>query len=177
MQFFECEGKNYAKEFLERFFNEDIVHIYGSVRTDQIDQIISDYAKVNVYKPRNSITTDYEDQIYHATRAWILAKDAAKKIQVIGENKQLELIDHPRIKKALDLIRDAKKIFILGFGFDEMNVELLRLKALDTSNKDIFYTNFNKQKKLKFLVDELFQGRAKESEDTVFNAFENDFYL
>ncbi len=110
-----------AQTFCEKFCKENIIHVYGKIRTDTID-IYTKYGKLPL------IDDNHNDNIAKNTIRWILAEECAQRILVIREREQLPYTDH--IKKARKSLQNADRIIILGFGFDNDNIDLLDLKNL-----------------------------------------------
>ena len=89
--------------------NIPIVHLYG-----QLDSLI--------WQDRNGMPYVPEDGLIHRI------KGATKNIKLISDerdiNKSLEF------QKAYKLIENAQKIYFLGFGFDETNLERLNITLM-----------------------------------------------
>ncbi len=49
---------------------------------------------------------------------------------------------HPRIERARDMISNAERIFILGFGYAEENLKLLALPESIADIKEVYGTNY-----------------------------------
>jgi len=97
------ETKNYAKEYLEDFLNDEnpnIYHIYGKISH-------KNHEKADIHQILNE----------------------SNNIKVIDEDRKIDKID-----KIRDLLVEAKKVYIIGYGFDDTNNGLLELNKLFSSN-------------------------------------------
>jgi hypothetical protein len=75
-------------------------------------------------------------------------------IRVIGEERSK---DQLHLKRIQERVWDADRIYILGFGFDEVNVSIAGLDRLNNSKPlEINITNFEGSKKLQRKIDKLF---------------------
>lgn len=164
MSTYQHPGGHYAKEYAKDLFENNMIHVYGSVHEMPIEAYgLPEYRS--------------DDSVAHATHTWIAAKEAAKRIHVIAGDKQQDLSSQEHIIKAINMLKNAKRIFILGFGFDRLNTELLKLKELKNSDKKIFYTNYDKQPKLREVVVDLFGEKITESQHDVYTTLQNEFSL
>jgi hypothetical protein len=116
-------------ECAAKIANIPIVHLYG-----QLDLLPWQDENGKVYSPR----ADIDD------RLWL----APKNIKLISDERNIEKSEE--FKKAYDLIRNADRIYFLGFGFDEDNLK--RLKISRMQNKKIISTALGlEQSKLQWL--------------------------
>ena len=134
-----CE---YADAFCAQL-QENMVHVYGAVRTGTFNEIHSTYGTAL----GNSRDKDYET-------TYLLSTADKSEIKVIYGDKQDEVSVMPHIIKAKKLLAGAKRIFVLGFGFDRQNVALLGLKQL--SGKLVYYTNQDPRSDFKEIVESSF---------------------
>ncbi|HPD83102.1 MAG: hypothetical protein R3D88_02685 [Alphaproteobacteria bacterium] len=110
---------------IEKFFEDRIHHVYGKiVKQPNFDEVYKNYKSKNDEFLGKIIDLSYE---------------ASKELDIISPKKNGELSDI--IKK----IKNAKNIYILGYGFDDMNNDNLKLqenlKVVNTDN--IYFTNKN----------------------------------
>ncbi len=186
-EIFKHQNGHYGKEYAKSICEDNIIHVYGSIRPSVHiysgmhlpgeKSVLSCYAGGIPVRVFNEKFSDGSDAVYDATYRWVLANEMAKGIEVIGEKKQLELIDHPRINKAKNLLQSAKQILVLGFGFDRSNTELLNLKNIGGHGKRIFYTNYSGQNSLKEEASILFGSESQEYQSNVLNVFQKHFSL
>lgn len=100
-------GRIYQKfeaDVFEKLEQLKIVHVYGS---------LGDYFDASQNRiPFGNIRPESMD---------IFVNRAAKEIRVVPEGR----IDAPSFETARTLLRAAKKVYFLGFGFDKVNIERL----------------------------------------------------
>lgn len=117
---------DFLKDEGVKFFNTlNIHHVYGSIYKKN---------EINYYGL-------YREKDAHDTEEAALRY--AKNIQVIGEERMKEEVSFS------NWLDEAKKIFILGFGFDLQNLQFLNLKKY-TRKPEVFthYTNLGNSKKI-----------------------------
>lgn len=154
----------YLKDICEILQNR-IIHVYGSVREASFEDI---------YKSYGNFYGSFKQEV-HPT---ILLNEANKSsLEVIygDKHKNREL---PHIQSACELIYSAKKIYVLGFGFDINNTDLLKLSKL-RSDQELLYTNFGNNGIINDRVKKLCGNNLlfKCSPKTVHKAFSEDFDL
>jgi hypothetical protein len=102
-----------------------IVHIYGKIRDD-----VASAAKINwVVQGEDPKGFGEGDRSYHYGKMQVLLDDvyrASKGLRVIDPHDKGA--DDTEIMIARRAIADAKRVFILGYGFDEHNSERLNLR-------------------------------------------------
>ena len=136
-----------ADEYFEKLQN-NLVHVYGSVRGGTFNEIHRCYGTA-FGRP--------QEEKFKWTR--LLNEAASSKIKVIYEDKRKDVEDQSHIIKAKKLIQDAKRNFILGFGFDEQNTQLLGLRDLE--NKEVLYTKQDNRSDFELIVKNSFRRRCK----------------
>jgi hypothetical protein len=106
------------------------------------------YGQVDKYIWQGGSRDNNEYANYNGYPAFIRANELKDNIFVIGEDRN-ELLD---IKKSIeDHLYDAKRVFFLGFSFDEQNTELLGLKEFSINGQrqncrlTFHYTNHTKE--------------------------------
>jgi hypothetical protein len=140
---------NYAEKFITE--NDRIIHVYGRLRKDPPWQLTdinweafgqvslaSGYALAQGVPPQ--FWNDVKRLLDHAY-------EASQGLQTIAPDKALaesgSIPDH--IQKARKAIADAECVYILGYGFDELNSKLLQLPGhlnLVRSSKTVMFTNY-----------------------------------
>ncbi|MDD3020891.1 MAG: hypothetical protein PHX61_07945 [Alphaproteobacteria bacterium] len=119
----------FGQKKIEEFFSDDrFIHMYGQVRTDY-------------FKDPTSISTKW-DTAKRINPDFKAIYDASLQIRTIEGNKGEDQI----FDRSKNVVRNAKRIFILGFGFDDRNCERLGLSTIHDSSAgnrvDICFTNF-----------------------------------
>jgi hypothetical protein len=137
----------------ERFITENnrILHVYGRLRKDppwQPTEInweafggVSLAGRTRAQTNPPQFWTDVSAILDHA-------HEASQGLQIISPEKALvesgSVPDH--IEKARRAIAEAECVYILGYGFDALNCELLNLPKylhMDRSAKAVMFTNYN----------------------------------
>lgn len=160
--------ENQALKYLQE--NLEIIHVYGS---------IYDYSK----EKERALYANHKKELpinVHLKNA-DLFKD---RIHAIGENKQKDLVESEHIMQAKGAILKAENLFILGFGFDPNNIELLGLKQA-ASSKRVFCTNYGGHGKIDQAINGLLEFDSKTllpsqltiSTKGVYEALQKDFSL
>ena len=101
-------------ECAEKLKNIPIIHLYG-----QLDSLPWQDKKGYEYK--------------HVRDSFVRIRNARQNIKLI--TKEREVNESPEFQAAYKLIENSKKIYILGFGFDEtnlgrLNINLMKDKAI-----------------------------------------------
>jgi hypothetical protein len=139
---------NYAEKFITE--NDRIIHVYGRLRKDppwQLTQInwealggVSLVSGAVAQAGPPDFWTDVKALLDHAY-------EASQGLQTIAPDKTLgesgSIPDH--IQKARKAIADAECVYILGYGFDELNNKLLQLPVhlnLSRNSKTVMFTNY-----------------------------------
>src|SRR5690606_17833363 len=125
---------NYDRSFEEYLFESLFFSFYGD-RTDVI--AFSNWINV-VHTYGKLFDLQWEDKqegVKYATNDLLgLAHDAKNNIQIIYEERKNQL------KKIQDLILSADRIFFLGFGYGQENLEALGLNNLLKRSQYIYGT-------------------------------------
>ncbi|MCP4748027.1 MAG: hypothetical protein GY874_18105 [Desulfobacteraceae bacterium] len=78
-----------------------------------------------------------------------MIKDMAGNIKIINERE-----DNPEIKEAKQLIKNSERVFFLGFGFAQENLEILDLPATLNSSREIYGTALGMtQKEIGYIIN------------------------
>jgi hypothetical protein len=138
---------NYAEKFIT---NDRIVHVYGRLRKDppwQLTQINWEaFGRVSL--AGDFVVQAGPPQLWNDVKALLdHAYEASQGLQTIAPEKALaesgSIPDH--IQKARKAIADAECVYILGYGFDELNSKLLQLPGhlnLGRNSKTVMFTNY-----------------------------------
>ena len=108
--------KTKATEIAKILLNIPIIHVYGKIANlpwEDTDFFLN-YKEINI-------------------KSYM---DLAKNINVIYSNR----VDEERITKAKKLINDAERIFFLGFGYANENMEILNIADNINRNQKIYGT-------------------------------------
>jgi hypothetical protein len=142
---------------IDKFLKDRFVHIYGKIRespfteTAPIEKPPSD-KKIRLYR-------DILDQAY----------EASKGIRTIDSHDK---DDEEAQKKAQEYIGAARRVYILGYGFDKRNNERLKLveslstfsvqKEAETKKahlrKEVYFTNYEDRNSVNKKVSQMFIG-------------------
>lgn len=175
-----------AKEIQEFFANDRIIHVYGQVRED----FLSSFEPINT-----AISADKSPDFVELERA-------SQSIHTIEEvDKHTK---YTQFNKAKEIIKQAKNVYILGYGFDGKNGERIGLSQLKNNwenseeMKRIYITNMGNKNTVNKtanhqLVDGSYEGNFVErhiidrrlynghiyekSTKSVYAALEEDFGL
>ena len=139
---------DYAEEFITE--NDRIIHVYGRLRKDppwQLTQINWEaFGRVSL--AGITVAQAGPPQLWNDVKGLLdHAYEASQGLQTIAPDKALaesgSVPDH--IQKARKVIADAECVYILGYGFDELNNKLLQLSAhlnLTRNSKTVMFTNY-----------------------------------
>lgn len=120
-------------ELINKFFSDRFHHIYGTVNWDYRQE-------VNLFK-KNYETAPYKKYLEERDRLDFYFQ-CAQGLKVIAPAHKLQQCQQTEI--AIEKIKNAKNIYILGYGFDENNNEKLLLDTLlKSADKRIFFTNYD----------------------------------
>ena len=144
---------NYDR-LLEQLFYEALTNNYGITYTD-VKNLMSGIKIIHTFGrlpllPYEGANSEEDSFQYGKEPSNLFIEKAIKSIITIHERKNnLEEIDNA--------IMDAHRIFILGFGFAEENMELLNFKKNFTSHKDVNATTLGvSQKKREYIKGKYF---------------------
>ena len=140
-------------EYAERLITENdrIIHVYGRLRKDPPWQLMGinweTFGRISLAGSTLAQTsppqfwTDVKTILDHAY-------EASQGLQIIAPEKAHAEIgsvpDH--IQKAREAIAEAECVYILGYGFDPMNSDLLKLHEdlnMNHRSKTVMFTNYN----------------------------------
>jgi hypothetical protein len=106
-----------------------IVHVHGHLAFDNYDSLNQNIRNIAL----NSVSSfQGGERIKRIIDYGIKAQELSKSIKIIGEG-----VDNNHEYQYVSLIQGAEKIIFLGFGYDDKNIALLRIKgrALQLLNK------------------------------------------
>ncbi|OQA01161.1 MAG: hypothetical protein BWY69_01470 [Planctomycetes bacterium ADurb.Bin401] len=127
---------------LEQFFLKALSNTFSHAPYDEIVQIVNTLPIHHVYGSISSLPWQNADGIAYGqepdTNTMNIAANNLKTIYEINnnENDDLELSD------AITWIKNAKKVFVLGFGYDPENVKILDIPDSIPLHTDVFGTAF-----------------------------------
>jgi hypothetical protein len=140
---------DYAEHFITD--NDRIIHVYGQLRKDppwRLTQINWEaFGRVSL--AGGTVVMTNPPQLWTDVNAILdHAYEASRGLQIIAPEKALAensaVPDH--ILKARRAISEAECVYILGYGFDQLNSELLNLPEylnMDRIGKKVMFTNYN----------------------------------
>ena len=163
----------FEKNFSEFVNNLKIVHVYGQLsRFNWHKEFCEKFYEKEVIE---------RDIKHYGNNSENKYKTYAKSIEIVGirkwQNDQLPV----HIKKIRDIIKDAKNIYVLGFGFYEENMDLIGLGSnlLQDLRKRFYYTNYGNMQKIERQLLKRGIRRMEEnfikSEKSVYKALAEDF--
>jgi hypothetical protein len=166
----------------EAFFeNNRVIHLYGQTGQHSDDTLVVSPAPVS--NGDHDAVAKFTNMLNHAWRA-------SKHIRAIPDLKDG---DGSQFEAANKLLRDAKYIYVLGYGFDPLNSKRLGLQLAfrakpDTPPPVIRITNFEERKRVFDSIMLLLFGENRRgslpseewcfiSDKDVYGALETDFML
>ncbi len=158
------------EDYKDLFSDLKIHHVYGQLYNhDLLSNSEHTYGK---YKNLDYSNLSYLESLIK------LANNS--KLEIIGENKSQNNV--PNYK---EFYAEVKKIYFLGYGFDENNNALIGLNDDSIPKEtDLFFTNYNNLQKINDLIKELFpkwynqpDWYKKISQMSVFDALSKHFNL
>lgn len=162
----------YANDF---FKNIKIIHTYGQLG-------YFDWHKEFCNKTYEKEICNRQPDTYGNRKSSF--KNLAKGIDIIGIRKWNPQVPPKHIKLIHEFIDEANKVYILGFGFYEENMELIHLNQHTFQDRDKFfyYTNLNDMQKierkiLKRNINKSNNMHFIKSTKNVYNALNEDFEL
>ncbi len=146
-----CKGDDEWENEIQEFKkNLKIVHVYGRVGVFDWEAGLDDIYDEEIKKSFFVRSHGFGSILDYDTSYKI-----SKGIQVIDGLKNSNDLKH--IKFARNKIKDANRIFFLGFGFDKNNLDYLGIDGSDNASlngKDIFYTNHDNSEYIKLIINE-----------------------
>lgn len=136
------------KSDVSNFFAEGrIIHIYGKT-------------EIGSYEPNEDLDYLTSTDLYGLSASWNFCFPLRENISTVAGSKICP--DDDLCLTVRHKIRNADDIFILGYGFDQMNNELLdlskSLRASNNSSKRIFFTNYGDKQIINQRASNLFFG-------------------
>lgn len=113
---------NYDRVF-EHLLYESFKNTFSEVQPEKINEILSNTTIIHIYGCIDDLPWKKGGYKYGENYKLKYLDEARKRIKIVGEN----VADSPRpFRSQADLLlRSAKKIFFLGFGYDQQNLEIL----------------------------------------------------
>lgn len=156
-------------------FNSKIHHVYGSVYDyTRISESGSSYCD-ETSEERYTCAVRYAEKANHS--AFQETSVFHNNIKVIGEERGSVLSE--ALKDFKSHLQQSHRVFVLGFGFDDINMGLIGLNSQHIRNfrKTLFCTNYNDNniinEKLKTIVAN--RHNLIKSDKTVYGALTEDF--
>jgi hypothetical protein len=113
---------NYDRVF-EHLLYESFRNTFSEVRPEEINRILSNIAIIHVYDCIDDPPWKKGGYKYGGSYKLKYLDEARKRIKIVGES--VANYTRPFRSKEDLLLRSAKKIFFLGFGYDPQNLEIL----------------------------------------------------
>jgi hypothetical protein len=138
---------NYAEEFITK--NDRIIHIYGRLRKDPPWHLAGINWEIfgGVSLASGTLAQTNPPQLWTDVTALLdHAFETSQGLEIIAPEKAIadgEVPDH--IQKARKAISEAECVYILGYGFDELNSRLLKLPEylrMLGNAKTVMFTNY-----------------------------------
>jgi hypothetical protein len=138
----------YTEKFITE--NDSILHVYGRLRKDPPWHLpgINWETFGSVSLARSAVAQTSPPQFWADVKAILdHSYEASQGLQLIAPEKMLAESDSvpDHIQKARNAIAEAQCVYILGYGFDQLNSGLLNLSEYfqARTGKQIMFTNFN----------------------------------
>jgi len=179
----------FAAADIEKFLSGSrIIHVYGKLANSQPDALPWSVENDDPHSFKGFNSGDY-----HVNFAKLLnaVHDASTDLRVIDPHNKGA--DAENIQLARTQITYAKRLFILGYGFDENNNQRLKLsEAIRQHKKRVYFTNFDNNRNInkraskiifgdenhfRFEADWNQAGLYERSTRNVYDAFARDFDL
>jgi hypothetical protein len=151
----------FKKEDIEAFFsNGRILHVYGSVRN--CPPFVFELLETKAYENHAGYMAEYEENQNQYMIDWktlidktYLASQAIRVIDPDDKHTDIHVID-----AAQRAVREARCVYVLGYGFDENNNQRLALKEAlaHPKQKVILFTNFRDVNQINKRVSRLLFG-------------------
>jgi hypothetical protein len=135
----------FAPSDIEKFLGGSrIIHVYGKLANSQPDAI-----PWSVEKDDPDKFNEFNWGDYHMNFAKLLdaIHDASADLRVIDPHNKGSDVENVQIARTQ--IVHAKRLFILGYGFDENNNQRLNLsEAIRQHKKQVYFTNFDNNRNI-----------------------------
>jgi len=138
------KGNKDAKDFIQELTLSRIKHVYGKIYNDDPTMIYEEFS------PKSNAVTQIKAEVSRNARRFLKAINSSELIKPITPERKTE---EPYKK----LIENAKNIYIIGFGFDRDNLNILGLPENESE-----YANLFMRKKIKYMD---FDGKMKSLAD------------
>ena len=167
-----------AQEYIRTLTSSKIKHVYGKIYDDDP---VENYGK---FIPKSSSVTEIKAEI---------ANNARRFLKAIQEKELIKLISPERKSEELykKLITDAKMIYIIGFGFDRDNLNMLGFSDneiewgglfKEKGDRKLKYMDYDGRMKglsdqIQFLKEKYKAKITKSTSKLITNAYQNDFKI
>lgn len=152
-----------------------ITHVYGSV-----------YDYINIREQYKGWPRPRGSSTYHIAEDLTLPGSGRVNLHINNIKNNIKIIEEERLDDNIHIqairerVKSAKKLIILGFGFDDKNINLLGLNNLEeaVNLKEIYYTNFNRDIEIENKAELFFQNYdlvIKKSYKSSYHAMFEDF--
>jgi len=127
---------NYDRS-LEHFLYESIVHSFASIQREHLKEQLNKLGFIHIFGHLSGL--EWQDIFgkleYGRDINLINVQKVAENLKIIYEEK-----DNNQLPIAQDLIRKAKRIFFLGFGYAKENLEALNITQVIRDEQEIYGT-------------------------------------
>jgi hypothetical protein len=132
---------NYERS-LEKFLAESISYSFEGITWQQLKQVMLNIPIHHIYGKISSIPfhKDEEGLNYGEEINFASLPKLRENIRTICDNNSVET-------KVEEIIKKAKRIFFLGFGYDRINLSNIGIPALLNNGQKIYGTVFNKNER------------------------------
>lgn len=153
--------ERFSLDDIDRFLSGDrIMHVYGRIRGDVTEQAPALNWSEQSRDLKGMGGPALEQSLSDYKTFFDCIYDASQGIHVIEDDKKM---NEDEIKKAIEEIDRAEYVYILGYGFDTKNSELLQLARLlrydQTKGRFVYFTNFQSINRVTKRASEIFFGR------------------
>jgi len=129
---------NYDRS-LEHFLYTSLMNFDENIRKEHVLAILNKIPIVHLYGQLDYLDwQDSEGRVYGNSITVAQLRRYRENICIIFENMTKEINDN--FQKAIELLKQAERIFILGFGFHPINMD--RLKLNEIKEKNIIATSY-----------------------------------
>ena len=142
---------NYDRS-LEYFLHKSYFNSFLEIDDDKKDEQIKKLKVIHIFGKVSGLKWQDDDikYIYRINPFSVDVEKIAKDMKIIYEEtdekiletKDLENKGNPKIKEAKDLIKKAKRIFLLGFGYAPENLKLLDIPNILNKKQKIYGTGY-----------------------------------
>ena len=127
---------NYDRS-LEHFLYESIVHSFASIQREHLKEQLNKLGFIHIFGHLSGLEwQDISGNLKYGSNINLInVPRVVENLSIIYEEKE-----NPKLDEAHDLIRKAKRIFFLGFGYAKENLEALNIAQVLSDEQEIYGT-------------------------------------